>query len=128
MGDESILVQEDDELMVHYLSYTEKSVEELHALVERLRGDGDPATLNEEMHAIAHNIKGMGSSFGFPLMTQVGSTLASYLRPLGDKKADIDVLGAHLKAMNTILDNRILGDGGEVGEKLISRLDEMISG
>lgn len=123
MGDESILVNEGDELMVHYLEYTEKSVRELYGLVERLKNDDAPDTssealpeaLNEEMHAIAHNIKGMGSSFGFPLMTQVGSNLCSYLRPLGDKKAGIDILEAHLKAMDTILNNRILGNGGGCG-------------
>lgn len=128
MADETVLVQEGDELMVHYLSYTEKSVAEFHALAERLEGDEDPATLNEEMHAIAHNIKGMGSSFGFPLMTRVGSTLCSYLRALDNSKAAAEIILAHLKAMDTILENRILGDGGAEGEALIARLDEITSG
>lgn len=127
-GSESVLVQEDDELMVHYLDYTEKSVAELHALVERIETDDNPAALNEEMHAIAHNIKGMGSSFGFPLMTRVGSTLCTYLRPRDDNRASVDIVSAHLKAMETILNNRILGEGGAEGEALICRLDEIISG
>lgn len=126
MGDESILVQEDDELMDHYLTYTEKTLAELHTLALRLVDDENPAALTEEMHALAHNIRGMGSSFGFPLMTRVGTTLCTYLRALDDDQQAVpDVVTAHLKAMDTILGNRIHGEGGDEGQALISRLSEI---
>lgn len=126
MGDESILVQEDDELMDHYLTYTEKTLAELHTLTSRLADDENPAALTEEMHALAHNIRGMGSSFGFPLMTRVGTTLCTYLRALADDQQAVpDIVSAHLKAMDTILENRILGEGGDEGQALISRLSEI---
>lgn len=126
MGDESILVQEDDELMDHYLAYTEKTLAELHALALRLADDENPAALTEEMHALAHNIRGMGSSFGFPLMTRVGTTFCTYLRALADDQQAVpDIVSAHLKAMDTILENRILGEGGDEGQALISRLSEI---
>lgn len=114
--------------MDHYLDYTEKSVQELRALVARLEAEEDAAALNEEMHAIGHNIKGMGSSFGFPLMTRVGTILCTYLRTLDDgQAAAAGIVAAHLKAMDAILKNRILGEGGPEGETLISRLDEITS-
>lgn len=126
MGDESILVQEDDELMDHYLTYTEKTLAELHTLALRLVDDENPTTLTEEMHALAHNIRGMGSSFGFPLMTRVGTTLCTYLRALDDDQQAVpDIVTAHLKAMDTILGNRIHGEGGDEGQALISRLSEI---
>lgn len=128
MSDKSILVKEGDELMDHYLTYTEKTVVELHGLASRLADHKNPAALTEEMHALAHNIRGMGSSFGFPLMTRVGTTLCTYLRALDDdQQAAPDVVEAHLKAMDTILENRILGDGGPEGQALIARLDEITS-
>lgn len=128
MSDKTILVQEGDELMDHYLTYTEKTLAELHALASRLGDDKNPADLTEEMHALAHNIRGMGSSFGFPLMTRVGTTLCTYFRALDDdQQAAPDIVSAHLKAMDTILENRILGEGGAEGEALVSRLDEITS-
>lgn len=128
MSDESILVQEGDELMDHYLAYTEKTVAELHALAARLTSDDNAAALGEEMHALAHNIRGMGSSFGFPLMTRVGTTLCTYLRALDeDQPAEAEVVTAHLKAMDTILENRILGEGGAEGKALIALLDGITS-
>jgi chemotaxis protein histidine kinase CheA len=128
MGDESVLIQPDDDLMDHYLDYTEKTVEELRLLAARLEDEEAPVALNEEMHALAHNIKGMGSSFGFPLMTSVGSILCTYLQALDDGRvATASIVAAHLKAMDTILKNRILGNGGPEGEALIARLDEITS-
>lgn len=129
MSDESILVQEGDDLMDHYLTYTEKTVAELHVLAAQLAGDDNAAALSEEMHALAHNIRGMGSSFGFPLMTRVGTTLCTYLRALDEgQQAEAGVVSAHLKAMDTILENRILGDGGGEGQALIAHLEGITSG
>lgn len=128
MGSGSVLIEPGDELMDHYLDYTEKSVGELRALVARLEGEENPAELTEQMHALAHNIKGMGTSFGFPLMTRVGRILCIYLRALDDGQvAEADIVTAHIKAMDTIVENRILGEGGPEGEALISRLDEITS-
>lgn len=129
MGNESILVEEGDELMDHYLAYTQKTLLELHALAARLPGGENAAALSEKMHALAHNIRGMGASFGYPLMTRVGTTLCVYLKTLGDdKQAAPKVVSAHLKAMDSILGNHILGDGGSEGEALLSRLEEITAG
>ena len=56
----------------------------------------------------------------------VGTTLCTYLRALADDQQAVpDIVSAHLKAMDTILENRILGEGGDEGQALISRLSEI---
>lgn len=82
----------------------------------------------QALYAIAHNIKGQGSSFGFPLMTRLGDSLCRLTRakrPFAD--SDLNVIQAHLEAMRLVLAQGIRGDGGELGAKLAQRLEAMVA-
>ena len=130
-GQQGTVLVADDELLEHYLAYTGDALKQLDALLPTLEDASEPsdnAAKIEGLHSIAHNIKGMGTSFGFPLMTNVGALLCSYLRALdASEPAAYEVVSGHLKAMHVVLDNRIIGDGEEVGAKLLARLEQLIS-
>ena len=82
----------------------------------------------QALYAIAHNIKGQGSSFGFQLMTRLGDSLCLLTRgkrPFSD--ADLNLVGAHLDAMRLVLSQEIRGDGGALGDKLAQRLETLVT-
>lgn len=80
-----------------------------------------------DIHAVAHNIKGQGTSFGYPLMTRLGQSLCHLTRRKpGFDDGDLDLIGAHLDAMRLVLTKEIRGDGGELGNKLGQRLEEKV--
>lgn len=82
----------------------------------------------QALYAVAHNIKGQGTSFGYPLMTRLGESLCHLTRPkraIADR--DLDVVLAHLDAMRLVLVQNIGGDGGALGDKLAQRLEAMVS-
>jgi hypothetical protein len=80
----------------------------------------------KDVYGIAHNIKGQGSSFGYPLVTRIGHSLCSLTRQERDfSEADLGVIQAHLDALRLILTKEIKGEGGEVGAKLAARLESM---
>jgi hypothetical protein len=80
-----------------------------------------------EIYGIAHNIKGQGSSFGYPLITRIGHSLCTLSRNEREfTDADFGVAQAHLDALRLILTKDIKGDGGEVGDKLSKRLEGMV--
>ena len=122
------MVSNTGDLKDYYLQWTEESLGEMKTAFADFSASGsDPAAFVDKMHAIAHNIKGMGSSFGFPLMTAVGTSFCKYLRsPDTGTRPSTQVIDAHLKAMETILTNQITGDGGENGEKLKTRLETIV--
>lgn len=123
-----------DELFSEYMTWTSTSLSEFETLLTEVsespskspnNTEGQP--MAEKMYAISHNIKGMGASFGFPLMTDLGDTLCHYLKDLPENSAiSVSIISAHLKAMKAILDNRIEGEGGEMGENLKIRIAEII--
>ena len=85
------------------------------------------ATAVRDLHGIAHNIKGQGSSFGYPLVTRIAHSLCNLVRQERDfADADLGIVQAHLDALRLILTKDIKGDGGEIGAKLAARLENMV--
>jgi hypothetical protein len=75
----------------------------------------DPAQRPQHIAAlfsVAHNIKGQGSSFGYPLMTRVGQSLCRLTRlPLTFGQSDLALIEAHLQLMSEIITQQATGDG-----------------
>lgn len=115
----------DEELITYYLDWTDDAIQELTALVATVE-QTSAADTAQKIYEITHNIKGMGTSFGFPLMTEAGRSLCFYLRQRGDGALDRAVLDAHLKSFKLILAKRMLGDGGQMGRDLIDRLNQLV--
>jgi hypothetical protein len=81
----------------------------------------------KDLYNIAHNIKGQGSSFGYPLVTRIGQSLCTLVRQEREfSDADLAVMQAHLDALRLILTKDIKGEGGAVGAKLAERLENMV--
>ncbi len=81
------------------------------------------------LYAAMHNIKGQGTSFGYPLVTRIGQSLCRLIAPgRALDEAGLKVAQAHLDALKLVLDQKIAGKGGEVGEKLAARLESLTTG
>lgn len=81
------------------------------------------ATCCDRIFQLAHNLKGQGSSFGYPLATDIAAELCDYLRshPQPDGR-DLAVIGGYAAALDTVARNRISGDGGSLGRSIVGRL------
>ncbi len=101
--------------------------DQIAALEAGLREVVDSAELwpdkKAELCDISHNLKGQGSSFGYPLITQIGLSLNRMLKGL--EYCDLrcaKIALAHAQALSTVLEKNILGAGGAAGEALVKRL------
>ncbi|MEM6683497.1 MAG: Hpt domain-containing protein [Pseudomonadota bacterium] len=115
----------DEQLVQYYLDWTEDAIQELAGHIQTAHTAPESDTV-QKIYEITHNIKGMGTSFGFPLMTEAGRSLCGYLRARGDKAPDHSVLDAHLKSFRLVLTKRMMGDGGAVGRDLVGRLNQLV--
>jgi hypothetical protein len=116
------------DLAKSYVPNTIADLDRCAALLKSAReAAGARAASVKDIYNIAHNIKGQGSSFGYPLVTRIGHSLCTLVRqerPFSD--ADLGVVQAHLDAIRLILAKDIKGEGGEVGAKLAARLENMV--
>jgi len=120
---------DDAELVEQFVTWTTDAVNELKAIVTEL--DGSELKSDEKaarIYDLTHNIKGMGGSFDFPLMTFAGGSLCSYIKDLdADKNLSARIIDAHVKVFDVVLAHKIQGDGGEKGVALQNRLKAIIS-
>ncbi len=114
-------------------SYAESAVVDLDRLCrvpeDGARATGHPgAAASKEIYGIAHNLKGQGTSFGYPLITRIGQSLCQLTRRERDfSDADLGIMQGHLDAIRLILAKDIKGDGGEIGDKLSARLEGLVA-
>src|SRR5690554_5778102 len=82
-----------------------------------------------EVHAIAHNIKGQGGSFGYDLVTEIGASFCDYLRS-GKRVApdELNIINMHIRMLRTVSENNITGDGGDTGRRIVEKLRLLTSG
>ena len=116
------------DLAKNYAPSTLADLDRCAALLKTAREQpAERAAAVKELYGIAHNIKGQGSSFGYPLVTRIGHSLCTLARQEREfSDADLGIVQAHLDALRLILAKEIKGEGGEVGAKLAARLESMV--
>jgi len=119
---------DDDELVAQFVEWTSEAVTELRQIID---GFVTPTARGADnmlrLYDLTHNIKGMGSSFNFDLMTAVGTSLCAYMKgQIDTDHVSFRVLEAHVRTFEVILQHRITGSGGAQGEALKARLQTIV--
>lgn len=71
----------------------------------------------------AHNFQGLGGSFGYDLVTEIGRSLGGMLRRADAVRDDVtEAAAAHVEALAAVVRNRVTGEGGPEERRLVARL------
>lgn len=83
----------------------------------------------EEINHIAHDMKGQGGTFGYPLITKFADSLYGFTvkRPGDITDNQIELVKSHVDSMRAVIRGRVSGDGGEIGAELSKSLEEAIA-
>jgi hypothetical protein len=116
-------------LIADYEAWSLRSLCDMRAAFSQAQTQ--PEALAETLRRIfesAHDLKGQGSSFGYPLITRIGQSLCKlgHCAPSTDWTPErLRAVGAHLDVLVLILEKQIKGDGGPLGAKLAAKLETM---
>lgn len=112
-----------------YLHWSKNQLKELAGSLDRLNKGTTkrPNSLWNEIYNTSNNIKGLGGSFGYFLMTDIATSLCKYLRNI-ESSSDIhpQIIEAHIDAMEQVICHGIEGLGGEAGLLLMESLKQSI--
>ncbi|WP_448188138.1 response regulator [Azospirillum sp. sgz301742] len=109
-----------------YATWIVGEVEEMARRVDRLGGDSrHVAGLVADINRSAHEMRGQGGIFGYPLITHIAKAL--YEATSGGLKAVAPneqlLFKAHVDAIKAVMNGRVSGDGGATGQQLLASLD-----
>ncbi len=88
----------------------------------------DPAGV-QSMLRICWDMKGLGGSFGFPLVTEITHFLSNYLEHCANSpetSVSAAVVQPHIDALYVVLSQKIAGDGGAIGRELVRGLETVV--
>lgn len=112
-----------------YLSWASAQIEKLTCYSTLLEQQQDKVTdgMVRDIFDLAHNIKGLGGSFGFYLMTDIADSLCRYTRSLNcATEIQPGILHAHVTALANVSRNVIRGSGGGDGDETLMKLRDMV--
>ena len=112
-------------------SYLAQVKQDIQTMYELLRSAETAAPqkkftlIREDLFVKMHDLKGQGATFGYPLLTDIGSVACDFLRnKKGFSGLDINLLRQYVDDVNHIIQENLTGDGGAWGKDLKKRLEE----
>ena len=81
----------------------------------------------EEINVMAHDMKGQGGTFGYPLITDFSDSLYKVSEQKDNIQDEhVNLIKSHIDAMRAVINGRVAGDGGEIGQALRDELNKAI--
>jgi hypothetical protein len=107
-------------------------IAEIFNLVRAIKQPDAPVKdILEGIYRKSLDVKGMGNTFGFPLLTKVGDLLCDFVRgPNPDSfkvLAKLQVVETHAIIMKMIVDSNMHDEKDELAKELIGELEEMVA-
>lgn len=114
-----------------FVDWAGKYLDDLAALAEEAKAETDHVKRDEvfgRINVVAHELRGQGGVFGYPLVTTIGKML--YVATLEGHPEDdraVEVVTCHVDSLRAVLREKITGDGGDIGRDLLRGLKASIS-
>jgi len=110
-----------------FVERIQRDLSETRARVDEIAQDPKEPEV-KRLFGFAHDLRGQGGSFGYPLLTEIGGSLCHFLesREYRLEADDIAVLHAHLDAAAAIVSGAMAGEGDAVSQALIASLGALV--
>ena len=112
----------------NFAQWLSEEVIKLDAARQLVHDDGVTAESMETLYLRAHDLKGLGTTYEFPLITRIGASLC---RLIDDKDKRLTVplplVDAHIDAIKAAVRDSIKTDDHPVGRILIEELERKVA-
>ena len=112
----------------NFAQWLQDEINKLEAARQAIRTDGmTPATV-ESLYLRAHDLKGLGTTYGFPLITRIAASLC-VLTDDAEKRtrAPMALVDAHIDAIRAAVRDDIKTDEHPVGRALCDELEARVA-
>ena len=108
-----------------YPDWVQGQVRELYDLVEKswYKEENRRSTEFKRINEIAHDMRGQGGTFGYPLVTTVAGSLYTFTGSRSSvRDSHVEIVKSHIDTINVVIKKRGEGDGGILGRELLTAL------
>jgi hypothetical protein len=99
----------------------------LDAARGRITAEGYTAETGENLYFRAHDLKGLGSTYGYPVVTEIAGSLCRLIdEPATRLRAPLFLLDAHIDGIKAAVRGNIRESDNPVAKSLLSELDRRV--
>lgn len=114
--------------VLDFSTWAQEYLQNLNTLCEEARQDEIKRISKfSEINHLAHELRGQGGTFGYPLISVFGKMLYESTRegcPVTDNQ--VEIVKAHIDAMRAVIRDKVSGNGGKIGKELLASLKKAI--
>jgi chemotaxis protein histidine kinase CheA len=127
-----MLQKAEEVVQQHAEKYIERAQAQVDGLIEVAREahaeTSDRPTIFEKIFLQAHDIRGLGSTFGYTLVTNIAASLCNFVESIDEHDDNVmEVLDAHVDALRGMIGNDVKGDGGPIGREILDGLNQAVA-
>jgi hypothetical protein len=112
----------------NFSQWLQDEIAKLEAARQAVRAEGMTPQTMESLYLRAHDLKGLGTTYGFPLITRISASLCQ-LTDEAEKRtrASMALVDAHIDAIRAAVRDDIKTDDHPVGRALAEALETRVS-
>ena len=113
----------------NFAQWLSDEIAKLDAARGRVRDEGVNAETMEGLYLRVHDLKGLGATYEFPLITNIGASLCRLIDDK-DKRLTVDmaVVDAHIEAIKTAVREDIKTEEQPQGRQMLEELERKVAG
>lgn len=117
-----------DNLSSEFDDWLEQEIRLLETARDEARRDGLGGKAGETLYLKAHDLKGLGVTYGYPIVSRLGDSLSRMLEnPKHREAAPFALADAHVKAIRAAVRDGVKNGGDPVSEALAGELEAHVA-
>jgi hypothetical protein len=111
----------------NFAEWLADEVTKLEAARQRVRAEGLTPDAAESLYLRAHDLKGLGATYEYPIVTRIAGSLCKLIDdPDKRPNAPMALVDAHIDAIKASVRGRIQTDTHPVGSALVTELERQV--
>ena len=114
-------------LSSNFGEWLQDEVAKLEAARERVRSEGLTQETGETLYLRAHDLKGLGATYEYPIVTRIAGSLCKLIDDRSKRlEAPLVLVDAHIDAIRTAVKSGIQTDSDPAGRALVGELENRV--
>lgn len=111
----------------NFSQWLQDEIDKLEAARQHVRAKGANAETMENLYFRAHDLKGLGTTYGYQLITRIAASLCELIDDKDKReKAPIPLIDAHIDAIKAAVREGMTTDEHPVGSALVKELEQQV--
>jgi len=111
----------------NFAEWLADEVAKLEAARQRIRAEGLTPESSENLYLRAHDLKGLGATYEYPIVTRIAGSLCKLIDdPAKRSGAPMFLVDAHIDAIKAAVKGGIQTDAHPTGQALVTELERQV--